>query len=58
MYYEWIINSSYIIVYIKAGLEMPKNTEWQKQISTKHAWRNSITAVISSGRRRKKKKLL
>ncbi len=32
--------------YIKPGLEMPKNTEWQKQISTKRARRVSITAVI------------
>ncbi len=36
-------------LYIKPGLEMPKNTEWQKQISTKRARRISITAVISSG---------
>ncbi len=32
----------------KPGLEMPKNTEWQKQISTKLARHISITAVISS----------
>ncbi len=36
-------------LYIKPGLEMPKNTEWQKQISTKRARRISIIAVISSG---------
>ncbi len=35
--------------YITPGLEMPKNTKWQKQISTKHAPRVSIASVISSG---------
>ncbi len=42
------------IVYIKPGLEMPENTEWQKEISTKCAWRVSITAVISSDQKKKK----
>ncbi len=35
-------------MYIKPGPEMPKNTEWRKQISTKRARHASIIAVISS----------
>ncbi len=44
-----LINVAKTLMYIKPGLEMPKNTEWQKQISTKRARRVLITAVISSG---------
>ncbi len=36
-------------MYIKPGLEMPKNTVSQKQISTKRARHVSMTAMISSG---------
>ncbi len=37
-----------MLYYIKPGLEMPKNTELQNQISTKRARRVLITTVISS----------
>ncbi len=33
------------IIYIKPGLEMPKNTEWQKQISTECAQRSTVKRI-------------